>query len=178
MKKMKFLTYVTFVLFLSFAVSSCSGDDGAMGPAGTDGADGTNGTDGNANVTSVIMLGESITIGYNNFAVSELTQDIYDSGVVLGYTTVSGNSFWETLPVISAADHTVMLEIDRISIGTITLLSTFDQTLNFRFILIASNNSSGRTANPQQAIYNELADAGVDVNDYYAVCAYYDINPE
>ncbi len=184
MKTMKFLTYAIFVLFLGLAISSCEGPEGPAGSAGingtngTNGTDGTDGTDGNANVTSVIMLGESISIGYNNLAVSELTQDIYDNGVVLGYTTVPGNSFWENLPVISPSDQTVMLEIDRISLGTITLLSTFDQILDFRFVLIASNTSSGRTTNSQQAIYNELATANIDVNDYYAVCAYYGVNPE
>ncbi len=131
------------ILFLS-----CDGEDGATGPQGPPGQDGLNGIDGldgNANVTSVLLENQSVAIGTNVLSIPELTQDIFDTGFVYGYATVNGNNYWEVFPITSGGS--VILEIDRIAVGEITLLSTFNQgNLNFRFIFVASSSSS-RTLN-------------------------------
>ena len=164
------------------------GEDGEQGPAGEDGTngtngiDGTNGTDGtngedgqdgNANVVSVTFEAKEIVIGQNIFEVPQITQDIFDSGVVLGYVTVSGNNFWETLPIVVGGN--VVLDIDRIGLGEVTLTSTFDQTLDFRFIIIASSSSTtGKSRS--ESVMERLKKDGVDINDYYAVMDYFGLN--
>ena len=131
-------------------VLSCSaedGEDGSMGPQGipgidgTDGSDGTNGEDGedgNANVTSILFENQTINTGNNVFDVPQLTQSIFDSGIVYAYATVTGNDYWEVLPLSSGGE--ILLEIDRIEVGSITLKATFTQSnLRLRFVLVEGN---------------------------------------
>ncbi|SEK74870.1 hypothetical protein SAMN04487910_1016 [Aquimarina amphilecti] len=132
---MKFLTYV--MMAFALVLTSCDGEDGANG---LDGAIGPAGQDGNANVVSISVDAYTVAIGQNEILVPELTQDIYDNGLVFGYTTVNGNPFWETLPIV--INENTLLDIDRIEVGKIILTSTFDQTLNFRFVIIEGTNIS------------------------------------
>ncbi len=194
---MNFLTYATFVLFLGFAVSSCSGDDGADGvdgATGSIGTSGTNGTDGNANVTTISLPYEDITwttglfLGRtsNVFTLSEsaVTQDIIDHGTVLGYAKLY--DLWYPLPFTweNSAGSERQHITHTYSLNNITLYAyKTSGVLNpsvvseFRFMLITDNTVTGRSSSIENII-NELAVANVDVNDYYAVCAYYGINPE
>jgi len=95
MKTIKFFT-CTF-LAMSLLITSCSGEDGEDGMDGADGSigltgeDGTDGEDGNANVTSILFDSFSTTTGINTFEISEITQDIVDNGLVLGYAQVPGS---------------------------------------------------------------------------------------
>ena len=180
---MKAISKIKYVLFLMVIVGfvSCKGEIGPIGPDGTDGTDGVNGTDGvdgedgNANVTSVLLEGSAIVIGNNDYSVIELTQDIYDNGVVLGYAQLPAASFWETLPLVDPSTNLVMLDIDRIYVGTIRLVSTFaNPNVNLRFILIAG--FTNKSLNSKQAIYDDLENAGVDINNYYEVMDYYGLD--
>ena len=123
-----------------------------------DGVDGVDGVDGNANVTSVLLEGQTINTGNTAFDLPEMTQSIYDTGVVLAYITVTGNAYWESLPLSTSGN--IILEIDRIEIGRITLKSTFTQSnLRLRFIFI-EGNLAGKTAieNFKKMSYEEVMD--------------------
>jgi len=160
---------------LSISMISCTkegpeGPAGPAGPAGINGTDGVDGMNGNANVVSVIFNDRLIEVGLNDFVVPQITQEIFDTGLVLGYVTVSGNEFWETIPVVVGGN--VILDLDRIRLGGLSLTSTFTQTLNFRFIIIASSSStSGKSR--VETIRERLEREGVDLNDYYAVMDYF-----
>ena len=95
--KSKYFILALLVAF-SFSCSPDDGADGAVGPAGADGIDGTDGTDGNANVISSgwmeydtavwTAVSSEFGVDYRNYpiAVTEITQDIVDEGVVLVYS--------------------------------------------------------------------------------------------
>ncbi|WP_103071285.1 collagen-like protein [Aquimarina sediminis] len=152
MKTKKLKLQYFFLAVITLLTFSCSdGEDGAVGPAGpqgeqgTDGQDGTNGQDGtdgengNANVVSVLFEDQTISNGDNVFDIPELTQEIFDNGFVFGYVTVTGNDYWETLPISSGGD--IILEIDKIEVGKATLRATFNQSnLRLRFVLVASSD--------------------------------------
>ncbi len=176
---MKFLKLVLLALFTITA--SCEkeglqgpiGPAGAMGeqgiagpagPAGADGSDGENGedgedgTDGNANVTSVLFENQTITTGDTVFDVPQLSQAIYDTGIVYAYVTVTGNDYWEILPL--SLSQQIILEIDRIEVGRITLRATFTQSnLRLRFVLV-EGNLSGKSSSAQirKMSYEEAMD--------------------
>ena len=184
--KTSILRFKYFFLSMLFAFAlSCStedGEDGAIGPQGiegpagidgtdgADGADGADGQDGNANVVSVLVSGVSIITGTNTVALPELTQDIFDTGVVFGYVTVSGNtSRWESIPVVIGGS--VVLDITEIQVGNVILDSTFDQVLDFRFVVVSGTSSTGK--NSKSSILQGLKDAGVDINNYDQVMDYF-----
>ncbi len=88
MKKVISKTKYVFMALIIMLTLSCTGEDGAdgiPGAAGQDGTNGTNGEDGNANVTSVLLENVSFVPGEKILTVTELNQDILDSGVVIGY---------------------------------------------------------------------------------------------
>ncbi len=91
--------YIFLILIVLFSFSCSDGEDGAIGPAGPQGEQGVNGQDGNANVVSVLLEDQTISNGDTVFEIPELTQEIFDSGFVFAYVTVTGNDFWETLPL-------------------------------------------------------------------------------
>lgn len=130
------------VCVLVLSLTACEGEDGM---------------DGNANVVSVSFNAYSIQNGDNIFDVPELTQEIYEHGVVLGYATVDGNDFWETLPVVSGSQ--VILDIESIEVGKIILSADFTQVLNIRFVLIEGNDVNA-----------------VDFSNYLEVQDYYNLD--
>ena len=128
--KIKYILLATLFIF-NCSCSPEDGEDGAQGPAGQD---------GNANVTSVIFENHTVNIGNNVFNIPELTQDIFDHGIVYAYVTVTGNDYWEVLPLSLAQD--IILEIDRIEVGSATVKSTFTQSnLRFRFVIVEGNSA-------------------------------------
>ncbi|TVZ52186.1 hypothetical protein [Dokdonia sp. Hel_I_53] len=156
MKTLKKLTYLTFVV-LSLFTTACSddGEDGMDGIDGIDGEQGPAGEDGNANVSSILLENQTITTGNTIIDIPELTQEIYDTGIVYAYVTVTGNEYWEVLPLSSSGS--IILEIDRIEVGRVTLRSTFTQSnLRLRFVLMEGNSLGGV----------------VDFNDYGQVESY------
>ncbi|MFS4468477.1 collagen-like protein [Maribacter sp. 2210JD10-5] len=147
-----------------FSCSAEDGEDGAIGPqgpAGIDGVDGANGQDGedgNANVTSVLLENQTISNGDTVFDVPQLTQAIYDTGIVYAYVTVTGNNYWEVLPLSLGGQ--IILEIDKIEIGSITLKANFTQSnLRLRFVFV-EGNLTGKTIieNIKKMSYEEAMD--------------------
>ena len=202
MKTMKISTNLVALLFLlSIAFSSCEGPEGpvgpqgAQGPAGPAGPTGPQGPNGNANVTIIQLAADTITWqagnyfgrAANTFIINDnmVSQDIIDHGTVLGYGFLSG--VWFPMPFIwegSGGSSTqyltftyVLNEIRLYAYETSGVLNPTN-VQEYRFMLITDNTvTSGRVA-AGVSVMDELKNAGVDVNDYYAVCAYYGIEPE
>ena len=179
MKTSRLFMYLFMVFAITLTACSDDGEDGmdgapgAQGPAGIDGEDGEDGEDGNANVTSVTFNGYSIATGTNQFDIPEITQDIYDHGIVLGYVTVSGNPFWESIPVVIGTE--VRLDIDRIYLGGLQMISAFDQLLNFRFVIIEGTPSTRNALGSKEDLREFYEMQGVDFNDYESVKNFFDL---
>ncbi len=183
MKTIKFLTYAAFVLFLGLAISSCKGDDGADGIDGAVGTTGADGPNGNANVQT-LTYDISTESGYSIYTtVPEFTQSVIDNDAILFYLKVN-NSYLYSIP---GPIGTIVVQVVS-SVGTnIIAFQNWDgvafnisqgalTTLKIVIIESTSSKSAGNN-NPQQEIYTELKNAGVDINNYQDVCDYYDINP-
>ncbi|MBG6131587.1 hypothetical protein IWQ47_003094 [Aquimarina sp. EL_43] len=139
---MKFSKYGILVLILVLSACADDGVDGQIGPQGPAGADGANGQDGNANVVSVLFENQTISNGDNVFDIPQLTKEIFDTGIVYAYVTVTGNNYWEVLPL--SLGQQIILEIDKIEVGKATLRATFTQSnLRLRFVLVEGNDASG-----------------------------------
>jgi len=187
MKTMKFLTYTVFVLFLSFAISSCDGDDGATGPAGVDGVDGVDGTDGNANVIYSDWIDAPWTTPATSasftHASTDFTLDVLDKAVIMVYMGFpSPNTLIYPLPFTTGGTNSISF-LFMPDLGQITFFYNATTAFNgaglkFRYVIIPPADSSKSSIESKQSIYNELEAAKVDINDYYDVCAYYDIDPE
>ena len=196
MKTMKFLTYATFVLFLGLAISSCGGDDGADGATGPAGTAGTNGTDGNANVHTYVFNNPiwSTSNSYLRLSIGSLSTSVSNGDAILGYVnqTAIANIFSVPGTVITPNGNKqygvsyVSTNYDIISYdpdGSRTATADLPAMTWVKVIIIDSTSTTdtdgnGRVASTKQLVYNELEAADVDVSDYYAVCAYYGINPE
>ena len=145
------------ILILILIFNSCSSEDGVDGQIGPQGVAGTNGQDGNANVVSVLFENQTISSGFNVFDIPELTQEIFDMGLVYGYVTVTGNNYWEPLPISEV--QKIILEIDKIEVGKVTLRATFTQSnLRLRFVLVEGNDARSivnfKNYEEVQAYYN------------------------
>ncbi len=140
--KLSFLKVV--FLMGCLIMTACSPEDGAAGSQGlqgTAGADGLDGQDGNANVSSILLQNAAIVVGNNDFDIPELTQDIFDNGLVYAYAQTLSSTSWEPLPIASGGS--VILDINRIFVGSVELTATFAQNLNIRFVLVAGTDVNG-----------------------------------
>jgi hypothetical protein len=148
MKNLKIKTkYLVLALLVAFSFS-CSPEDGEQGPQGEQ---------GNANVTSVLLENQTINTGNTLFAIPELTQDIYDNGMVYAFVTVTGNDYWEVLPLSTGGS--IILEIDRIAVGEVTLKANFNQgSLKLRFVLVAGTPSAKSNIDVSKMSYEEAMD--------------------
>ena len=178
---MKFLTMITLTLFIGITTTSCSGDDGDTGPQGIDGTDGQ---DGNANVQTFIFNNPSWSSNRMEISLTALTTDVLDNDVVLGFWLDDIDEYWRGTNENYFDGYLRDFAYEnRFDIKAFNNDSSFDATpptvLKVKIIIIESNNTTTTTGNgkssltPKQQIYNELANAGVDVNDYYAVMDYY-----
>ena len=180
-----------------------NGVDGQDGTNGIDGQDGTNGLDGNANVMASDWFKPSsyiLSTGFGGInllehdqAAPEITQEIIDTGVVLVYGKLNGyiSSVWPTdqvslLPItltysVSPANidtFTALLSVGNIKIRFINNNNTYSSLGTnhfFRYVVIpSSGSSSGRIADfSRKSLEDDLANAGVDINNYAEVLAYY-----
>jgi len=183
MRTIKFFAYAVFVLFLGVAISSCKGDDGTDGIDGATGPAGADGQDGNANVQT-LTYDISTESGYGiNTSVPELTQSVLENDVILSYLKSHNNLFFSipgtvgssivagavsTVGVFGISFHNWDGTGYNLPAGTFTTL---------KIVIIESSSKNAGNKNPQEEIYTELKNAGVDINDYYDVCDYYGINP-
>ena len=205
MKTIKFLSYSLFVLFLSISISSCSGDDGSDGATGPAGTNGQDGTDGNANVQTYVYntpswepSGSAMHIDMTGI----LTDDVIANDAVLVYTNHT-TSIGDRINIIPGSvwnsnyrDYSIFLRDSNdnnpfsLSIVSLEMNGSFTPNANLwaikwvKVIIIESENTTTVTGNgarptsSKQRVYSELENAGIDANDYYAVCEYYGINPE
>jgi len=173
--------YALLALLVVFAFS-CDGEDGAPGAEGPAGAAGAAGINGNANV-EVITIDMSTESGsFDDVTVPELTQDVIDNDVILGYIR-RGSSLH---PVPTVEDSSI------IPFGVSVSISTSTYTMDYvdgatggahsisagdidELKVVIIESTSGKTGDSKQQIYNELAQAGVNMSDYYAVANYYGI---
>jgi len=164
------------------------GVDGAQGLQGPAGVDGVNGVDGNANVLTVKYnaptFGGTTTMALN---APDITTEVYNSGVVLAYIEYGG--VYYSIPGITPFFGTKT----QYAIGSYKITATNKDTgVNMvvaaaedpdyvKLVLITSTKTktvanNGRSdGNAQQVILNDLQSAGIDINDYLAVCEYYGI---
>lgn len=170
-------------LMLIFGVA-CDGDDGATGPAGTTGANGTDGTDGqdgNANVLTYTFDTSAENGQIWDITATQLTQDVLDNDAILAYLRrgtsyypTPGTSFGDEIKLIFLPDTAQFLFYDRMSGANLTpSVGTYDL---FKMVIIESSSTTAGKNNltsPTQQVYNELANAGVDVNNYEDVMDYY-----
>lgn len=194
MKTLKIVSYVIVILILNLTISSCSGDDGEQGTAGED---------GNANVQTIRFQSPQWRISTHTFfkqmyiEIPQLTQDDINFSVILHYISFR-NQTYALLPVdnhhingIGSGFSISARPSDGSSIIRITktanvVLPNPTPAVDFLKIIIIKpseitrtvGNNSGRPLSPKQSVYNELQNANVDINDYDAVCAYYNINSE
>ncbi len=197
---MKKVMYFVLALALTVGISSCEGPEG---PAGTNGQDGTNGTDGNANAQTYVFnnpsWGSQYWMDINMDGI--LTDDVIQNNVILGYVKPTNYNLVSPVPGEIAALHHQQIKIyifdsnnsfpftyrlvsEKLD-GTPTPHANLQALAWVKVIIIASTNTTtvtgnGRMANvsPKEAVQQELAAANVDINDYYAVCAYYGIDPK
>ncbi len=181
MKTTKFLTYVIFVLFLGFAITACSGDDGDTGPAGADGIDGQDGQDGNANVQTFVFNNPTWSGSSMALAVPAITQEVLDNDQVLGYWLAGG--WWKST---NGPYLTGILSDTHYSGGFAIVAHEYDGSFDntpptiekLKILITKSSSTTSTNGNGKSSIYNELENAGIDINNYYDVCNYYGINPE
>jgi len=187
MKTIKFLSYSLFVLFLSISISSCSGDDGADGSNGTDGATGLTGADGNANVFAsdwydITWNNTNTTFAFHDQAADEITQENTDSSVVLVY--VKFGDFIYNTPVAWNETCTIgsFFQVENVRVYFYSETNISIPDLMGRYVIIPASNVAARgiinNSTPKQQVHDELENVGIDINDYYAVCEYYGINPK
>jgi hypothetical protein len=179
------------------------GQNGTNGLDGQDGTNGVDGQDGNANVMASDWFKPSsyiLSTGFGGInllehdqAAPEITQEIIDTGVVLVYGKLNGyiSSVWPTdqvslLPItltysVSPANidtFTALLSVGNIKIRFTNNNNTYSSLGTnhfFRYVVIpSSGSSSGRIADfSRKSLEDDLANDGVDINNYTEVLAYY-----
>jgi Collagen triple helix repeat (20 copies) len=199
---MKRFAFLALCLLLCIGLTSCTGDTGPAGVDGTDGADGIDGADGadgrdgvdgedgfdgqdgNANVIFSDWFAPTWTVP-STFAafvhpVPDITQEILDTGVVLVYADMFNHIY--PLPISFIGDGNPKEFNFWLDLGALRIWFTAETDLTpdpdtrFRYILIPGSTAIAKSANPRQAIYNELEAAGVEIDDFASVCAYYGLN--
>ena len=180
------------------------GPAGQNGADGQDGTNGIDGQDGNANVLASDWFKPSsytLSTGFGGInlldhdeAATEITQDIIDTGVVLVYGKLQYNTIiWPLnqvalMPItltynVSPADidtWTAILSVGNIKIRFINNNNRYTELPSvhqFRYVVIPSSGStSGRIADfSRKSLEDDLANAGVDINNFDEVADYYGI---
>ncbi len=171
-----------FTLLIAGILTACKGP---AGPPGKDGKDGQDGQDGNANVQTYIFdvssnSGSMITLNLN-----AITQDVLENDAILTYYKAS-NDIYYVAPgpgpdgnYITRVYSDVGMHVIKFHNwnGTPYSISAGDILLVKVIIIESTNTTSSREANRMKML-DELENAGVDINNYYAVCEYLGIDPE
>ncbi len=196
----KSVNLIIILMLFSIFIISCEGPEGPVGPAGPQGSQGPAGPqgpageDGNANVSIISLSSDDITWTQSYYLgrtanlftldTAVVNQDIIDHGTVIGYLYLYS---WYPMPFTweNSSGSSRQYVLFNYKLNTINLyaystngLLDPDAITEYRFMLITDNTvTSGRKA-AGSSVLDALEDAGVDVSDYYAVCAYYGIDPE
>jgi len=192
------------LLILTIIFTACS-EDGAVGPKGTDGTNGIDGVDGNANVTTYLF--NEPEWGSSGFMRLDMTgvftTEVVTNDVILVYVRRNfGNServfqipgwvhgkfpnfptqmitpyFTDSEGGAGAFQIPESVYISSRTIDNVGVLAAELIPLSWiKVIIIKSANTINGKSN-KDSVLNELKIAGVNVNDYHAVCEYYGIAP-
>ncbi|OIQ21273.1 hypothetical protein [Lacinutrix sp. MedPE-SW] len=176
--------YFLLALLVAFTFS-CSTEDGKDGEQGPQGEQGIAGIDGNANVQTITFDASSFSGSFSSVSIPQLTQDVLQNDVVISYLTDSDN-YWVPIPCpyesigFDFAVHVILyeggLDLDYLDASNSTYSISAGDLQSLKVVIIESTSTTtGKNTNGKQQIYNELAQAGIDIKDYYAVCDYYGI---
>ncbi len=153
-----------------------TGSQGASGPQGIQGVQGIQGEQGNANARTFTFDASTESGISMNLAIPELTQAVLDTDAILWYLNTNGFSY--SIPgAVDAADYvTRVYALANMAFinfhnwdGTAYTISAGDID-EIKMIIIGSTATTTKTA---MTALEELTAAGVDINDYDAVVAYY-----
>lgn len=118
------------------------GDQGDKGDKGDTGAAGQDGQDGNANVTSYVFENRSVSLtGYTVFNIPAITQNVVNTGLVLGFmrSTGSGNA-WFTMPFQEDDRRTSLAYF---TTGMVFVKSNYNSSgIDFRFVVVPGSSVS------------------------------------
>ncbi|MFX0558554.1 hypothetical protein ACOCEA_17260 [Maribacter sp. CXY002] len=184
----KFSKHLLMFLLTVFIIS-CDGKDGMDGVDGingTAGPAGVNGEDGNANVNTYVYdlsseSGSSIPVD-----LPELTQDVIDNDLIIGYLQNGAGSgtyypvpasvwpngtggFYDVASDIAVGKYWVHFY----QVGTQTFMDVTSVELGKLKIVIAASTNTTTGKSGKESIRESLKSAGVDINDYYAVMDYF-----
>jgi len=169
-------------------IDGVDGVDGENGNDGVDGEDGEDGEDGNANIISsdwfVPAWEADVLYSVNNQSatidIPELTQEVFDSGVVLAYWKNNAGHVWPLPTKLMSSDYwfAFLVHVGDIYLyyynSTVTNPPVPHESNEFRYVIIPP--ASSKSTNSNELILKELKDAGVDINNYYEVMDYYGLD--
>jgi hypothetical protein len=185
---MKKLSLSFMLLFASATIFiSCSkegpagpaGPAGASGPAGPAGATGATGT---ANVTAVLFTNPAWSGSQINISVPQITATIYSSGTVLSYMEFASvaNVFYHVPGfVVNAAyqvrvyHQTGTMRYNLLNPDGSGAAGVLPAVTKIKVIIIPAGATVNGRMLDQQNTLNELAIAGVNVNNYNEVKTFF-----
>ncbi len=176
MKNFKKLSYLFFALIIGLMLS-CQGPEGPQGPPGT------------ANVIYSDWI--TPTWSEDNFygtkvqkydiSENELTQDVFDHGVVLVYWKNYANDVWQLPTIADILYFDFKIRVNHVILyyflkdNTNNTPFVIPSSNKFRYVIIPGGQHASNSS--KQSILEHLSQEGVDVKNYYDVCAYYKIEP-
>ncbi|MBD1260876.1 hypothetical protein HZY62_09785 [Maribacter polysiphoniae] len=202
---MKLLSYGLTIFTILCSSCSKDGDTGPIGPAGTAGIDGIDGEDGNANVRTFVFndvgFSGAETIALDMTGI--LTPEVIKRDVILVYLRVGDESlasrgrvfnlpsrvlgsFSDDIPTqyinfwLDDSENGIpeKIIVNTRSIENTTLFPDERTPVEWIKVVIIESSFSELSSKSQSStisVMAELKSAGVDVNDYQSVCAYYGI---
>jgi hypothetical protein len=167
------------VLLVCASVVACKkGDTGPEGPAGPAGPQGPQGATGTANVTQYLYGSKTFTSSLT-LTMNNITQGKIDSSLVLAYYSPSTDpNYWYPIPGFgsvaayqtrfylaanTATSHSIVIRVHNADGTSYTSPVTWNKTKVL--IVPAATIINGRSSGQPP----------VDVNDYYAVMKYYNL---
>ncbi|CAM4155999.1 hypothetical protein [Zobellia nedashkovskayae] len=184
MKKLIFSTKFILISFLASLIFSCSLEDGVTGPAGPPGA---NGSDGNANVQTYLYDISTETGGNIAVDVPELTQDVIDNDLIIGYLkTLNGSDI--PVPAVryldagygrNFMDIGVEIDLGRFWLYFHEVGSNASATFGagyitkLKVVIVKSNSTTEKSG--AATLRAQLKRDGVNLSDYNAVMEYFDL---
>ncbi|WP_282123064.1 collagen-like triple helix repeat-containing protein [Algibacter mikhailovii] len=153
LSKIKYIA-LSLMVVLAFSCSAEDGAPGEQGPQGVQGPQGAQGEkgdkgdpgeSGSGGAISVLLENQTLTLGEMVFDVPQLTQDIFDNGLVYGYVTVDP-AIWLSMPVTQLQNigteeepvlaSIVIIEIIGMEVGKVYINSLIEGAVDLRFVLI------------------------------------------
>lgn len=181
-------TLVYFLIATTVAFTSCDAEDGMDGAQGEQGIAGQ---DGNANVTAVtvapfpswtagVFLGQAAN--FVEIAEPLLSTEVVDDALVLVYFQLFSENTW--FPMAYAFPYnggggeiiTYTYAPDLITIYALSSTGPLNADITkLRYFIIPTSDAAGRSVSSRDAKIAALKSAGVDINNYHEVAAYYNL---